>query len=55
MLNFGLLEKGLGIVYVCGFSRKIFLRIYSINWRGFIAWLSLLLEILINMCIGIVS
>ena len=35
------------------FWRKIFLMIYSINWRNFIVWLSLLLEILDNVCIAI--
>ena len=35
MLDFDFLEKGLGIVapphFVCGFSSKMFLRLYSIN------------------------
>ena len=35
-------------------SRKMFVMLYTINWRNFIAWLPLLLEILGNMCIGIV-
>ena len=52
------LDKGLGIVFpahfVYGFSTKIFLILYSINWRNFITWLSLLLEILGNMRIAIV-
>ena len=39
-------------MYDC--SRKMFLMIYSINWLKFIIWLSLLLEILGNMCIAIV-
>ena len=34
--------------------RKIFLLIYSINWPSFIVWLSLLREILGNMCTVIV-
>ena len=58
MLNFNFLKKGLGIVFPQGFmhdcSRKMFLMIYSINWLKFIIWLSLLLEILGNMCIAIV-
>ena len=56
MLNFDFLEKGLGIVsppqFVYDFSRKIFLMLYSITWPNFIAWLPLLLEILVNMCIA---
>ena len=58
MLNFGFLEKGLGIVsllhFVYNFSRKLFLMLYSINWPNVIAWLPFLLEILGNMCIAIV-
>ena len=57
MLNFGFLEKKLGIVFpphfVYDFSRKIFLKLYSSSRVVFIVWLSLLLEILINMCIEI--
>ena len=59
MLNFDFLDKGLGIVspthFVNGFSTKMFLMLYSINWPNFIAWLPLLLEILSNMCITNVS
>ena len=59
MLNFDFLEKGLGIVspphFVYDFSRKIFLMLYSINRTNFIAWLPLLHEILVNMCIAVVS
>ena len=55
-LNFDFLEKGLGIVslshFVYDFSRKMFLMLYSINWPNFIAWLFLLLEILVNMCLA---
>ena len=58
MLNFGFLDKGLGIVspalFVHDFSTKIFLMSCSINWPNFITWLSLLLEILGKMCIPIV-
>ena len=58
MLNFDSLEKGLGIVstphFVCDFSRKMFLILYALNWANLIAWLLLLLEILVNMCIAIV-
>ena len=58
MVNFDFLNKGLGIVspahFVYDFSTKMFLMLYSINWPNFIVWLSLLLEILGNMCIAIV-
>ena len=58
MLNFDLLEKDLGIVsppqFVHDISKKMFLMLYSINWPNLIAWLFLLFEILINMCIAIV-
>ena len=57
MLNLDFLDKGLGIIslahFVYDFSTKIFLMLYS-NRPNFIAWLSLLLGILGNMCIGIV-
>ena len=53
MLNLDYLDKDLGIVSpahsVYHFSTKMFLMIYD-----FIVWLSLLLEILGNMCIAIV-
>ena len=55
MLNFEFLEKGLEIVslphFVHNFARKMFHMLYSINWN-FIAWLPLLLEILVNVCIA---
>ena len=58
MLNFDFLEKGLGIVspphFVHDFSRKTFVKLYSSGWPLFIAWLSLFLKILVNMCIAIV-
>ena len=58
MLNFDFLEKGLGIVpplyFMYNFSGKMFFMLYSINWPNFIVWLTLLLEILVNMCIAIV-
>ena len=58
MLNFDFLRKGLGIVspphFVYGWSRKMFFVLYSINWPNFLARLSLLLEILVNMCVAIV-
>ena len=58
MLNFYFLEKGLRIVslphFVYDFSGKMFLVLYSINLSKFIVWLPLLLEILLNMCVGIV-
>ena len=37
------------------FAKKLFLTLYFINWRNFIAWLPLPLEILDNMCIVIIS
>ena len=56
MLNLGFLEKGLRIVspphFVNDFSREVFLLVHSINWSSFIVWLSLLFEILDNMCIA---
>ena len=58
MLNFDFLEKGLGIVspphFVYDFSRKMFLKLYSNNCPVVIVWLSLLLQILVNMCVAIV-
>ena len=59
MLNIDFLKKGLGIVFpphfVYDFSRKTFVKLYSIGWPVFIAWLSLSLKILVNMCIAIVN
>ena len=58
MLNFDFADKGLGIVspahFMYDFSTKTILMLYSVNGPNFIAWLSLLLEILGNMCIAIV-
>ena len=58
MLNFDFLDNGLGIVspahFMYDLSTKIFLLLYSINLPNLIVWLSLLLEILCNMCIAIV-
>ena len=58
LLNFDILEKGLGIVsaphFVNYFLKKMFLMLYSINLPHFIVWLSFLLEILGNMCIAII-
>ena len=58
ILNFDFLEKDLGIVspphFVYNFGTKVFLMLYSINLPNFIVQLSLLLEILGNMCIAIV-
>ena len=58
MLNFDILDKGLGIVspshFVYNFSTKMYLVLYSINWPNFIVWLPLRLEILVNICIAIV-
>ena len=59
MLNFEFLDKGLGIVspshLLYDFSTKMFLMLYSINGPNFTTWLSLLIEILGNMCIAILS
>ena len=58
MLNFDFLETGLGIVsaphFVCGFSRKVCILLYFINWLNSIVWLPLLLEIFGEICISIV-
>ena len=58
MSNFDFLENSLGIVsppkFVYDFLRKMFLKFHSNNWPVFIAWLSLLHEILVIMCIAIV-
>ena len=58
MLNFEFLDKSLGIVSPSpphfAYDSKIFLMLLSINWPNFLTWLSLLLEILHDMCIAIV-
>ena len=58
MLNFDFLEKGLGIASLSyfgyGFLGKMFLMLYSFNWPNFIAWLPLLLQISVNMCMAII-
>ena len=58
LLNFYFSEKNLGVVspthFVYGFLRKMFLMLYPYKWPNFIVWLSLLLEILGNMCIVII-
>ena len=58
MLDFNFSEKGLGLVspphFVYDFSRKTFFMLHSVNEPNFIVWLSLLLEILGNICITIV-
>ena len=38
-------------IFLYDFSRKMFLKLYSINWPNFIVWLPLLLQILGNMFI----
>ena len=52
------LEKCHGLVspphLVHDFSRAIFFLLYTINWPNFFFWLSLLFEILGNMCIEII-
>ena len=57
MFNFDFLKKDLLIAspphFMYDFSRRVIIKLYSINLPNFIAWLALLLEILINMCIGI--
>ena len=58
MLNFEFLEKGLEKVSSSDFvyvSRKIILMLNSIHWPNLIPWLPLLLEIVVNMCVAIVS
>ena len=59
MLNFDFLQNCLRIVstghFQNIFSKKIFLMLYYINWPNFIVWLSLLLEVLGNMCFAIIS
>ena len=56
--NFDFLERGLGIVFLPHFmnnvSWKMFQILYSINWKSFIVWFPLLLEILGSMCIAII-
>ena len=55
MLNFDFVKKGLGKgSRENDFSREMFLMLYSINWSNFVACLSLLFEILVNMCIAVV-
>ena len=58
ILHFNFWEKYVGLVSppysLYGFPRKMFLRLWSINWPNVIVWLPLLLEILANMCITIV-
>ena len=44
----------LSLIFDMFFWRKILFLLYSINWPNFIDWLSLLCEILGNMCIAIV-
>ena len=57
MLNFYFLEKYLGIFcsahLVPDFSRKIFLKLCSINWPNFIAWLPLLLDKMVECWINV--
>ena len=52
--QFWFLEKGLGIFLYHILCMIFFLMLCSINWPNFIVWLSLLLQILGNMCIAIV-
>ena len=58
MFNFDFIEKGLGIAsvpdFMYNFFKKMFLMLYSVNWPNFIAWLTLLFKILVNMCIAFV-
>ena len=58
MLNIDFLEKGLGLVSqphsVYDLTRKVFLKLFSVNWLNFIVCLPLLREILGKMCIAIV-
>ena len=52
MLNFNFSLISMHFVY--DFSRKMFLKLYSISWSNLIVWLPLLLKILGNMCITII-
>ena len=56
MINFDFIEKSLEIVsppyFLYGFSTKMFLMLYSINWSNFIVGFPLLNEILGKMCIA---
>ena len=58
MLNLNFSEKGLGLIstlhFVYNVSRKMFLMLYSTNWSNFIVWMSLLLEIMDNICVVII-
>ena len=57
MLNFDILDKGLGIVsayFVYDFSTEMLLKLWSINWPNLNVWLPLPLEMLGNICIAIV-
>ena len=58
MLNFGVLEKGLGLAslstFLYDFSREIFPVLYSINLPNSIVLLLLLLQILDNICVVII-
>ena len=58
MLNFDFSRKDLRLAslphFVYNFWRKMFFMVYSINWANFIVWLSLLREILGNICLVII-
>ena len=58
MVNFNFSKKSLGLVspphFVYGFSRKIFPKLYPINWPNVYVWLPLILQIMVIMCITIV-
>ena len=58
MLKFNFLENGLGIVslphFVNDFSREMFLTLYCNDWPVFIARLSLLLEMWVNVSVKFV-
>ena len=49
-----ILQKRVSTIFCAWFSREMFLMLYSINCPNFIACLSLILEILVNMCIAVV-
>ena len=59
MINLNFSEKSLGPVFpphsTYDVSRKIFLRLYYIDWPNFIVWLTLFFKILGNVCVTIVS
>ena len=57
MISFDFFSEGSANIFSLfydGFSKKMSVMLYSINWPDFIARSALLIEILVNMCIAIV-